>query len=87
MRPRMMRIYLAALNAGADGISSIELLARMYAEEEWPTPGGAVVLRVQIHELNKIIAPLHQRIVNWHRGKYRLVSTQEVNHAQEAVSA
>ena len=85
MRSRMLRIYHAVLEAGPDGISPQDLLVRMYAEEEWPTPGGGTVLRVNIHELNKIIGPQQQRIINWHRGKYRLIHT-EVQHDQEIIN-
>lgn len=64
MRQRWMRIYKTAASAGPHGIPATDLLVRMYADEEWPTPGGNTVLRVQIHEINKRIAPYHQRIVS-----------------------
>lgn len=76
MSGRMLRIYTAVLESGTAGISPSDLLVRMYAEEEWPTPAGGGILRVQIHEINKRIAAIHQRITNWHRGNYRLVSTK-----------
>jgi hypothetical protein len=49
----------------------------MYAEEEWPTPGGAGIMRVNIHTINHRIRHLNQRITNWHRGNYRLVQIKE----------
>ena len=83
MSARMERVYKAVLASGTGGISPQDLLVRMYAEEEWPTPGGGTVLRVQIHAINKKIASINQRITNWHRGNYRLVATkvqQERDH-------
>lgn len=74
---RMVRIYEAVLRAGTAGISPSDLLVRMYAEEEWPTPAGSGIMRVQIHEINKRIASINQRITNWHRGNYRLVQIKE----------
>lgn len=77
MRPRMMRIYKATLEAGTHGITPEDLLVRMYDDGEWPTPGGPVVLRVQICEMNKILGTVDQRIVSAHRGRYRLMSLKE----------
>jgi hypothetical protein len=74
---RMARIYRAVAAAGEKGISPSDLLVRMYADEEWPTPAGAGIMRVQIHEINKRIQSINQHITNWHRGNYRLVQIKE----------
>ena len=83
MRDRMIRIYRTALEAGPEGIATPDLLVRMYRDDQWPTPGGFVVLRVMICEINKIINPLGQRIVN-KRGRYWLVSIDDQKVQPEA---
>jgi hypothetical protein len=83
LRPRWMRIYRACLEAGADGISSEDLLVRMYADDEWPTPGGNTVMRVCIHEINQIIAERSERIINQFRGRYRLVHVEDQDAEKE----
>lgn len=72
--PRRMRIYDAVIAAGKAGISSANLLLVFYGDKK-PPPGGAIVLRVNIHELNKIIAPIGHCIVG--RQGYRLVSVKD----------
>lgn len=82
MSGRALRIYKTLVAAGPAGVKTPDLLVRMYAEEEWPTPGGNTVLRVQVHNLNKILASHGQHIV-WHSeygrkdGGYRLISTEQ----------
>lgn len=77
LRPRWQRIYDALLQAGPQGMKPEDLQVRMYAEDEFPTPGGATVLRVSICDMNKKLRGFRQQIINWHRGCYRLVSTKE----------
>lgn len=90
LKPRMKRIYKAMLEAGTEGITPEDLLVRMYDDGEWPTPGGPVVLRVQICEMNKALETIGQRIVSAHRGRYRLMHVetgdQENGSAQEIQS-
>jgi hypothetical protein len=74
---RNLRVYRALVAAGPEGIESDELLVQMYDDDEYPTPGGPTVLRVQIHDINRKIAGTKQRIINWHRKRYRLVSVKE----------
>lgn len=76
LKQRERRIYNAVLNAGDKGISPQDLLVRMYADDEWPTPGGPVVLRVQIHYLNNILKQYGQHIDGDKSHGYRLVSTK-----------
>ncbi len=61
MNLRRRRIYKAVAAAGEDGISVTKLLRRMYDGAQ-PTPGGKVVLRVAVYELNKVLLPLQRRI-------------------------
>lgn len=83
MSARMLRVYKAVVEAGPDGIHPQDLLVKMYAEAEWPTPGGGTVLRVQIHEINKLIGVLQQRIVGCYFGNYRIITTKERVDGQE----
>lgn len=82
LRPRKMRIYRAVLESGPEGIATDDLLARMYAEDEWPTPGGYQVLRVMICEINKVLNG--QRIVNAFRGRYRLINLDDQDGKEKA---
>jgi hypothetical protein len=66
-----MRIYDAVVAAGKAGVSSANLLAIFYGDKK-PPPGGPIVLRVNIHELNKVLADNNQRITG--RQGYRLAS-------------
>lgn len=84
MRLRWQRIYEAVLGAGPEGISSDDLLVRMYADNEWPTPGGFVVLRVSICDMNKILKPYDQRIINAFRKRYKLINTKESKNEKKA---
>lgn len=59
---RKRRIYNAVVSAGNAGIKAKDLLAHMYGGEQESTPGGPVVLRVMICEMNKVIAKIGQRI-------------------------
>lgn len=68
--PRQLRIYDAVVAAGRDGLFKEDLLKILYDGKKIP-PGGPIVLRVTIHELNKAIKSLDQRIVGRHG--YRLV--------------
>lgn len=77
MSARMERVYRAVVESGPAGIDPKNLLVKMYADEEWPTPGGGTVLRVVIHDINERISSINQRITNWHRGNYRLVKIKE----------
>lgn len=77
MSARMMRIYNTLLAAGPEGVPTAELIARMYADDEWPTPGGYAVLRGRIHLMNRKLIPHGQHIINWQRGRYRLVSVKD----------
>ena len=74
---RNLRVYRALVAGGPEGVDTDDLLVSMYDDDEFPTPGGPTVLRVQICDINKKIAPMNQRIVNWHRKRYRLTSVQE----------
>lgn len=76
MSVRMQRVYDAVAGAGPKGIPTNDLIARMYGHDEWPTPGGCVVIRVQVCYINKLIAPLNQRIVGKRGIGYRLISTK-----------
>lgn len=87
MRMRWQRIYQAVLEAGPDGISTDDLLVRMYADDEWPTPGGFTVLRVSICDINKRLEPYDQKIVNAFRKRYLLVNLKEQKDAKKVQSA
>lgn len=77
MSLRKKRILDAVTKAGRAGIKSDDLLVRMYGDDEWPTPGGPIVLRVQINYLNKILAPHGKRIRGIKGLGYFLISTRE----------
>ena len=81
---RHLRIYKALVAGGPEGVDTDELLVQMYDDDEFPTPGGPTVLRVQIHYINKKIASTGQRIMNWHRKKYRLVAIEESENGKAA---
>jgi hypothetical protein len=72
LTPRQYRIYQTLLNAGPNGMGNKDLAVRMLADEEWPTPGIMISLRVRIHELNKRIASMGQRVVSYKYGTYVL---------------
>ena len=73
MSARRFRIFKTLLDAGSEGMARDDLLVRMYDEDEWPTAGGETVLRVHIHELNKLLAPQRMYIEGRRMGNYRLV--------------
>ena len=83
MSARRFRVFRALLDAGSEGIARDDLLVRMYDTDEWPTPGGETVLRVHIHELNKILEPQRMFIEGRRMGNYRLVHLHEDNNAKE----
>ena len=72
MSVRQRKIYDAVVSAGKDGISQGDLLHVMY--DKIIPPGGQVVMRVNVHEINKLIKELGQRIRCQRYGKYRLVA-------------
>lgn len=74
---RKTRLYRAVIESGKDGITSASLLAHMYAFGEKPSKHGFVVMRVQVHDINKKLAPFNKRIQARPRGRYRLVSIKE----------
>lgn len=78
MKERQRRVYDAVASAGSVGVRVERLMAIMSSPRR-PTPGANTVLRVMIHETNKLIAPMGQKIVSRRgrdeRGRYFLVST------------
>lgn len=84
MRMRWQRIYDAVLEAGPEGISTDDLLIKMYAENEWPTPGGFTVLRVSICDINKVLKPCGQRIINAFRKRYKLIGLEDKTYEEES---
>ena len=60
MSKRKRLIYDAIVAAGPEGIMPHTILKTIYGDQL--TKGGGVVLRVQICELNKILAKIGQRI-------------------------
>lgn len=83
MSARKIRVYKTVAAAGDKGIMSNDLLVRMYDDDEWPTPGGGVVLRVQVCELNKILAGYNQRIVGRRSNGYRLTTLERANNGRQ----
>lgn len=66
-------IYRTIVAAGPHGVSVADLLAKVYGAPDRAPPSAHTVLRVNIHETNKVIRPIGQRI----RGKnktYHLVA-------------
>lgn len=76
MSRRQDRVYCAVIASGRDGIHPEKLLLKMYDKDQAPTPGGSVVLRVIVHEINKKISAIGQRIISRPYKKYRLISTR-----------
>jgi hypothetical protein len=76
MNKRRRRLYDAVTRAGSKGITVRKLLPHMYTAEQQQTPFAWTVLRVQIHELNRTLIPISQRVkaIN---GSYFLFSTKE----------
>ena len=58
MSSRQRTIYEAVTAAGSRGIKTEKLVSLIDSNG----PGGGVVLRVQVHELNRKLASLGQRI-------------------------
>lgn len=73
---RRRRLYDAVAKAGSKGITVKKLLPHMYTAGQQQTPSAWAVLRVQIHELNRTIASLSQKIKAVD-GSYYLFSTEE----------
>lgn len=76
MNKRRRRLYDAVAKAGSKGITIRKLLPHMYTAEQQQTPFAWAVLRVQIHELNRTIASLSQKIAA-KDGSYYLFSTKD----------
>lgn len=68
MPNRQRTIYEAVAAAGSKGITKSELVSLI----ESNGPGGHIVLRVQVHQLNKALNRLKQR-VRGGGGWYRLI--------------
>jgi hypothetical protein len=75
MNKRRRRLYNAAAKAGGQGITLEKLLPRMYPKSQKPTPSAWGVLRVEIHELNKDLRKIKQRVAA-KNGSYFLFSTE-----------
>lgn len=84
MSARTLRVYKNVAAAGDKGIMPKDLLVRMYDDDEWPTPGGSTVLRVQICELNKVLAEYDQRIVGRRTAGYRLTSLKKDHNDRQS---
>ncbi len=74
MRARRRRIYIAVLQAGPEGLETAALMKEMYEPGRIPTKGAYAMLRVNVHEMNKTLAALGQKITGKPYGRYRLVS-------------
>jgi hypothetical protein len=74
LSPRRRKIYSAVAAAGPDGASSFDLIKAVYGEQEPPAAAGTI-LRVQVHELNRTLKLLGQRIVSNHCRGYTLVAS------------
>lgn len=83
MSQRQLRIYKSVVAAGSEGIAMNDLIPRMYADNQWPTPGAWTVLRVQVHAINRLIGNLNQRISGNKRGAYRLVRINDEAQSQD----
>ena len=75
MSQRQDVIYDSLAGAGHKGMSKDDLLRCIYSDDDIP-PGGPIVMRVQIHEINKKLKPLHQRIIAKRGFGYVLISTK-----------
>jgi hypothetical protein len=72
MSSRQRSIYDAVAKGGNMGIKTEKLVSVIDSNG----PGGGIVLRVQVHELNKKLAKLDQRIKG-SGGSYWLVNVGE----------
>lgn len=59
---RQQFIYDTVKAAGADGISTKKLVNAVYKNK--PSKGAGVVVRVQIHEMNRFLEPFKQKIAS-----------------------
>jgi hypothetical protein len=73
MSKRMTRIYNAVAAAGPDGVE-IESLIEIMRDNKPKRKAHYGVLRVNIHEINRLLAKSDQRISASRRGAYRLMS-------------
>jgi hypothetical protein len=76
MNKRRRRLYDAVVRNGTSGIEAKDLLQHMYVGDQKQTPSARSVLRVQIHELNRDIRQVHQKI-SAVDGSYYLFPTKE----------
>ena len=70
---RQKFIYEAVVRAGSSGIQTDRLIAAMYGKQS-PTMAGYGVMRVQVHEINKKLTSINQRIRGYRHCGYRLVA-------------
>ena len=70
---RQKSIYQAVVSAGSSGIETSRLIAAMYGKQT-PTMSGYGVMRVQVHEINKKLTSINQRIQGYRHCGYRLVA-------------
>ena len=71
---RRSRIYNAVVKAGPAGVPKTILIEKMYGGDR-PTPKGDIVLRVNIHEINRTLKPLGQRIKSNRQHGYCLMES------------
>lgn len=76
MSKRQGIIYDMVLTSANHGCSHEQLLNAIYEGKKQP-PGAGIVLRVSIHELNKIIQSLNQRIASRRSVGYVLTTIKD----------
>lgn len=76
MSKRQAIIYDMVLTSAHHGCSHKQLLDGIYEGKNQP-PGAGIVLRVAVHELNKLLIPVHQRVAGRRGIGYVLVSTKD----------
>ena len=73
MSIRQKVIYDAVVNSGGSYVTTEAIKEKVYGETE-PPKGADIVMRVQIHGLNRILAPLNMRVRGYRGRGYKLVS-------------
>lgn len=75
MSERMLRVYKTVAASGPKGVKSVNLIDHLYEFGRKPAKSANGQLRKVIHEMNKVLAAVNQRVMAHPYRRYRLYST------------